>query len=199
MLNASPLPNPNPQFKTITDEQALCWVHDGRHYKKLQPRVNLHRSQLDEFLDAYWQYYDKLLEYKQNPRPEVRTKLEKEFDELFSRETGYNHLDERISKTFEKKSNLLKAFGNPEIPLHNNPAELGARTRVSKRDASYGPRTEMGKEAWDTFMTLLETTQKLGISFNEYLTDRILGTGEIANLGTVINDLAKKNTLCNSL
>jgi hypothetical protein len=25
------------QSKAITEEVALCWVHDGRHYKKLLP------------------------------------------------------------------------------------------------------------------------------------------------------------------
>jgi len=187
-----------PQFKEITDEQALCWVHDGRHYKKLQPCVAIHRAQLNAFLNTYWEYYDKLLKFKQNPRQEGRIKLEIEFDELFSKITGYDHLDERISKTLEKKTKLLKSLRSPEIPLHNNPAELGARTRVRKRDASYGPRTEMGKEAWDTFMTHVETTKKLGISFYEFLTDRIYGTNLIANLGAVITDLAKKLTLCNS-
>src|SRR4028119_239000 len=27
-----------PQFKLLTDDLALCWVHEGRHYKKLSPR-----------------------------------------------------------------------------------------------------------------------------------------------------------------
>lgn len=187
-----------PQFKEITDEQALCWVHDGRHYKKLQPCVNLHRKLLDEFLDSYWAYYDKLLQFKRDPSNELRAKLETEFDTLFSRKTGYEQLDERIQKTFEKKECLLKALGNPAVPLHNNPAELGARTRVRKRDASYGPRTDRGKEAWDTFMTHVETTKKLGISFYEFLTDRILGTNAIANLGTVIANLAGASSNYNS-
>ena len=187
-----------PQFKEITAEHALCWVHDGRHYKKLQPWVQLHRKQLDDFLDSYWKYYDQLLQFKQNPCPEVRARLEKEFEVLFSTKTGYDQLDERIGKTLAKKASLLKVIDHPEIPLHNNPAELGARTRVRKRDASFGPRNEKGKEAWDTFMTHVETTKKLGISFFEFLTDRIFGTKTIANLGTVITELAKRNPLCNS-
>jgi hypothetical protein len=24
-----------PQFKLVTDELSLCWIHEGRHYKKL--------------------------------------------------------------------------------------------------------------------------------------------------------------------
>lgn len=187
-----------PQFKVITDKQALCWVHDGRHYKKLQPCFDLHRRLLDEFLDTYWKYYAKLLEFKQNPRPEDRTKLAAEFEDIFSKKTGYDQLDERISKTFEKKANLLQVLDCPEVPLHNNASELGARTRVTKRDVSYGPRTELGKDSWDTFMTLMETAKKVGISFYEFLADRVLGAGKIANLGTLITELAKKNSPCNS-
>ncbi len=48
---------------------------------------------------------------------------------------------------------------HPEIPLHNNPAELEARQRVRKRDVSFGPRTQDGIEAWDTFMSLAATAQ----------------------------------------
>ena len=60
-----------------------------------------------------------------------------------------------------------------EIPLHNNPAELGARQRVRKRVISFGPRTNDGVTAWDTFMTLAETAKKLGVSFYEYVLDRV--------------------------
>ena len=30
-----------PQFKKLTEEQALCWIHDARNYKKLEPVVPL--------------------------------------------------------------------------------------------------------------------------------------------------------------
>ena len=33
-----------PQFKRVTDELALCWVHDARHYKKLTPAVAQQRA-----------------------------------------------------------------------------------------------------------------------------------------------------------
>ena len=36
-----------PQFKAITEDLALCWVHEGRHYKKLDPVVACHRILLD--------------------------------------------------------------------------------------------------------------------------------------------------------
>ncbi|MBF0608618.1 MAG: hypothetical protein HQL61_13845 [Magnetococcales bacterium] len=29
-----------PQFKLITEDLGLCWVHEGRHYKKLMPIIS---------------------------------------------------------------------------------------------------------------------------------------------------------------
>jgi len=52
--------------------------------------------------------------------------------------TGYQALDERIAKTRSKKAALLLVLEHPEIPLHNNASELGARRRVRKRDVSLG-------------------------------------------------------------
>ncbi len=50
-----------PQFKSITSDLALCWVHEGRHYKKLSPLVPCHQKLLDDFLERFWNYYRKLL------------------------------------------------------------------------------------------------------------------------------------------
>jgi hypothetical protein len=81
---------------------------------------------------------------------------------------------------------------HPEIPLHNNPAELGARTRVRKRKVSFGTRTEEGTKAWDTFMSLSATAKKLGINFYSYLYDRISGVFNIPNLADIISQRAKE-------
>jgi len=78
---------------------------------------------------------------------------------------GYSNLqelDRRLALTRDKKPELLRVLEHPELPLHNNPAELGARQRVRKRDVSFGPRSPAGAAAWDTFMTLAATTRKLG-------------------------------------
>src|SRR5262249_48184151 len=85
-----------------------------------------------------------------------------------------------------KKDALLLVLRRPEIPLHNNAAELGARRRVRKRDVSFGPRTPAGANAWDTFMTLAATTQKLGISFFAYVHDRIAHANQIPRLSDLI-------------
>jgi len=58
-------------------------------------------------LKQYWKFYDKLLEYKKDPAVELKAKLDKDFDVLFSTTTNYDALDERIAKTKAKKLSLL--------------------------------------------------------------------------------------------
>jgi hypothetical protein len=136
-----------PQFTVVTEELALCWVHEGRHYKKLTPSFPHHRALVEAFVQRFWTYYDQLLAYRERPTPEEAARLDGEFETLFLTVTGYDALDERIAKTRTKKGCLLMALTHPEIPLHNNPAELGARARVRKRDVSFGPRTREGTTA----------------------------------------------------
>ena len=181
-----------PQFKLVTEALALCWIHDGRLYKKLEPCVPYHRQLLDSFLDQYWDFYKQLLTYQQHPTIDEHTKLDGEFDKLFSIETGYYALDQRIAKTMDKKHSMLMVLDHPEIPLHNNPAELGARKRVRKRVVSFGTRTNDGTKALDTFMSLSATAKKLGINFYNYLYDRISGAFQIANLADIISQRAQE-------
>jgi len=176
-----------PQFNWLGQEMMLCWVHEGRHYKKLMPVIALNRELLDEFLKHFWEYYHQLLDCCQNPTVEDHLRLEIAFDDLFSNHTGYDALDQRIEKTKAKKDSLLLALKYPELPLHNNASELGVRQRVRKRDVSFGPRTEDGVKSWDTFATLAETSKKLGISFYHYIVDRISGANQIQPLADLVS------------
>jgi hypothetical protein len=180
-----------PQFTLVTEELALCWVHEGRHYKKLMPSIPHHQALLETFVQRFWTYYDQLLAYRTQPTPEEATRLAGEFETLFATITGYQALDERIAKTRTKKSCLLMVLTHPDIPLHNNPAELGARARVRKRDVSFGPRTREGATAWDTFMTLAATATKLGVSFYHYIHDRVSGASQMPSLADLIAERAK--------
>jgi hypothetical protein len=184
-----------PQFKWLTEDIALCWVHEGRHYKKLTPAIAFHRQRVADFLKQFWDFYDHMLSYQHQPSPQERCRLEAEFDRLFSSVTGYDALDARIAKTREKKVSLLMALQHPEVPLHNNPAEWEVRRRVRKRDVSFGPRTPDGVRAWDTFMSLAATTRKLGISFYQYVHDRISRTNQIPPLANLIETRAKELAL----
>jgi len=180
-----------PQFTVVTEALALCWVHEGRHYKKLVPYVPSHRALVEDFVPRFWTYYDQLLAYREQPMLEEAARLDGEFEALFSTITGYQALDERIAKTRAKKSCLLMVLAHPEIPLHNNPAELGARARVRQRDVSFGPRTREGAKAWDTFMTLAATATKLGVSFSHYIHDRVSGAFQMPSLAGLIAERAK--------
>lgn len=109
--------------------------------------------------------------------------------------TGYEQLDERKRLTGAKIDELLLVLEHPELPLHNNPAELSARTMVQRRNISYGTQTNEGTLAWDTFMSVVATTRKLGISFFEYLRDRITGTEKIQSLAQMIWEKTALNLL----
>jgi hypothetical protein len=157
--------------------------------------VARHRQILDDFLGKFWDYYRELLAYREQPTPAEHQRLSKAFDDLFYPNTGYADLDERIGSTWFKKAHLLLVLDHPELPLHNNPAELGARQRVRKRDISFGPRTADGVKAWDTFMSLAATTKQLGLSFYQYIYDRIAGTNQIPKLDEIIDERAAKAKL----
>jgi len=181
-----------PQWTWLSAELGLCWVHEGRHYKKLTPWIRAHRPILEQFLTDFWQFYDALLAYCDAPTRAERERLAAAFDTLFSRKTDYWALNERIAKTRAKKATLLAVLEHPEIPLHNNRAELAARQRVRKRDVSFGPRTAEGARAWDTFMSLADTTRKLGVSFYHYIHDRIRNAGQVPSLADLITERAQE-------
>ena len=178
------------QFRHLTAELALCWVHEGRHYKKLNPTLAYHRQLQRKFLRSFWRFYGRLKHYRDQPSPQLAARLSHQFDRLFAIRTGYEALDTLIARTQAHKHALLMVLHHPEIPLHNNPAELGARRRVCKRRVSYGPNSDQGLHAWDTFMSLAATTQALGISFFLYLRDRLTMQHDIPPLPDLIRQQA---------
>jgi hypothetical protein len=179
------------QFKLLTDNLSLCWIHAGRHYEKLSPIVARHAKVLDDFRDLYWGYYASLQDYRAGPTKELAAKLRLEFDELFSTRTGYAELDDRINKTAAKKDDLLTVLWVPEVPLHNNASELAARVSARRRDVSLHSRSERGVRAMDIFTTLVQTSKKLSISAFDYLRDRLSGVLEMPSLAHSIRIAAQ--------
>ena len=84
--------------------------------------------------------YRKLQTYQPHPHETDAHSLRAECEQLFGQTTSYDQLDERKALTLVKKEPLLVMLIHPEILLHNNPAELGARQRVRKRDVSLQAR-----------------------------------------------------------
>jgi len=177
-----------PQFKLLTEELTLCWVHDGRHYKKLNPVVPLHKTLREEFLTKYWLYYRQLKDYKNTPDPNKAIELTQQFEPLFSTRTGYQQLDDRIAKTLAKRKELLLVLKYPELPLHNNASELGARVQARARDISLHTMSEDGTKIKDTFMTISQTAKKLGVRTYDYIRDRVSGELKLPSLAQLIHE-----------
>ncbi len=179
------------QFRLLTAQLALCWVHEYRHYKQLSPQLPYHRKQVDTFKEHFWKLYHQLLAYRDHPTQEASDALRSEFERLFGQSSGYHQLDERKALTLAKKDALLMVLSSPDILLHNNPAELAVRQRVRKRDVSLQARTGEGIAAWDTFQTLVATAKKLEVTIYEYLRDRIAQTNTFPSLAQLIEEHAK--------
>lgn len=175
-----------PQFKKLTAEHALCWIHDGRHYNRLSPIVPFNVDELKKFKTRFWDYYGDLLKYKENPNPETAARLGSGFDNLFSTKTGYDALDDRIEKTRNKKEKLLLVLKYPWLPLHNNASELGARVEKRRQDVSLQTKSVKGTEAKDSFLTITQTAKKLGVNAYRYIYDRISKTFSMPPLADLI-------------
>jgi regulator of replication initiation timing len=182
-----------PQFKLLTEELTLCWIHDGRHYKKLNPVVPQHKILRDDFLTQYWQYYQKLKDYKEAPDPNRAIELEQQYDALFSTQTGYQQLDDRIAKTYAKRKELLLVLKYPELPLHNNASELSARVQARARDVSLHTMSESGTKIKDTFMTISQTAKKLNVRTYDYIRDRVSGEFKLPSLAQLIAEKSQGN------
>jgi hypothetical protein len=116
-----------------------------------------------------WWFYADLKLYKDDPTASRRTALSQRFDRIFTRVTGFADLDEAIARTHANKDELLLVLDRPDIPLHTNGSENAVHSFVTKRRISGETRSTAGKQARDTFLSLLKTCSKLAISFWNYL------------------------------
>lgn len=99
---------------------------------------------------------------------EVVQKLDEHGQRIFADEATWSaHLDRLLARLHARKDELLHVLDRPEIPLHTNGAENDIRCHVTKRKISGSTWSDHGRQARDTFLGLLKTCQKLGISFFE--------------------------------
>jgi len=175
-----------PQFKLITKNLGLCWVHDARYYKKLTPIIQPHKEELKIFQGKYWDYYKELHQYKKAPSKEFKHSLDVKFDDLFATQTTYDKLNDRIKKTKGNKAELLLVLDIPNIPLHNNLSENAARVQKRRQDVSLQTKTEAGTKAKDTMMSIVESCKKLGVNSFEFIQDRVTKTFEMPSLAELI-------------
>ncbi|MDD1748515.1 MAG: transposase [Methanothrix sp.] len=181
------------QYIDVSSHHALCWIHEIRHYKKMNPFLNHHKSILKVFLTELWTFYELLTQYKETPNKNKSMYIHERFDSIFSTVTGYKTLDERIAKTKKKKEELLLVLDYPDVPLHNNLAEIAVREGVIKRKISSGTRSELGRLAWENMLSIQDTCRKLGISFYRYLHDIFSDSYSMPRLYDLIT-IASKST-----
>lgn len=167
--------------------RSLCWIHEERHYRKLISFDEAGREAIEQVRGEIWDLYRGLQEYKGAPSESLKALLEQSFDNLFSKKkTTSPTLNDQLAKTYAKKDELLRVLQRPETPLHNNGTETDAREMVVKRKVSGGTRSEEGRKCRDTFVSLKKTCVKLGITFWDYLEDRVNGLFKIPRLAQVI-------------
>ena len=178
------------QFNVLL--HALCWIHANRAIDKIVPFTDQAKKDLNTIKDQVWLLYEGLKKYKQNPKLKDKNRLEKMFDEIFSSKTASATLNTVLKRIFNNKSELLLVLQRPDIPLHNNGAESAIREYVKKRKISGSTRSDTGRQCRDTFTSLKKTCRKLGLSFWQYLKDRIEQNMFIPDLSELIRQHALK-------
>jgi hypothetical protein len=167
-------------------KHVLCWIHIERSIKKLVPINEKDRLERDSILDQFWSFYRNLKAYKKEPSSEKKKHLENMFDEIFSFNATEIPLFQALKKIRDCKHQLLLVLNHPNIPLHNNTSERDIREFVTKRKVSGGTRSDTGRNARDTFISLYKTCKKLGISFWQFLDDRLSYINKIPQLAILV-------------
>jgi len=154
---------------------ALCWVHAERLVHKLETFTAAQRAAQGRVRALIWWFYADLKAYCAEPTARRRTELRARFERIFRRRTGFATLDRLLGRLHANKAELLVALDRPDIPLHTNGSERDIRCQVIKRKISGGTQSHDGRDCRDAFLGLMHTCAKLGISFWDYLADRIGG------------------------
>ena len=169
---------------------ALCWVHAERLVHKLIPLNDQHRQDQERVRGEIWDLYADLKAYRRNPDPALAPALTARFDAIFTQSTSFATLNQTLTRLHGHKEKLLLVLKRPDIVLHTNGSEGDIRGYVKWRKISGSTRSDLGKRCRDGFASLKKTCRKLGISFWDYLGDRIGQHGNIAPLPAIIRERA---------
>jgi hypothetical protein len=157
---------------------ALCWIHgpaadlQNRRLLRLaagggraRPRADLVVLRRPPDCDPG--------AYRREPAAAAKAALKARFERIFKRRTGFAKLDRALARLHANKAELLMVLDRPEIPLHTNGSENDIRCQVTKRKISGGTRSDTGRDCRDAFLSLMKTSGKLGVSFWDYLGNRL--------------------------
>jgi hypothetical protein len=171
----------SPDLAIISDDagqfnlllHALCWVHANRVFQRILPLNPQHAKELEWVHSQIWDIYADLKQYKRQSAPALKEAIAAHFDELCQTKTSFATLNQALKRLAGNTSELLLVLQRPDIPLHNNLSEGDIREYVIKRKISGSTRSENGRRCRDTFTSLKKTCKKQGISFWEFVTDRL--------------------------
>jgi hypothetical protein len=188
----------NPELAIISDgagqfailRHGLCWVHAERLVHKLIPLNEPHRVDIARVRGQIWALYADLKVYRERPDPNRIAEYETRFDAIFTQRTSYETLNRTLKRLHAHKDELLLVLKRPEVVLHTNGSETDIRDFVKKRKVSGGTRSDLGRRCRDTFASLKKTCRKLGISFWDYLQDRLSQTHRIPPLPDIVRQRA---------
>ena len=176
------------QFNILN--HALCWIHAERLINKLIPFDDKEKLAIEGVRGQIWDLYKALKAYKLEPTKGQKKALDALFDKIMLQETCCDELNAALKRLHRNKAELLLVLDRPEIPLHNNLSERDIREYVKRRKISGSTRSAMGRRCRDTFASLKKTCGKLGVSFWQYLLDRVSGTCLIPPLPELIRQRA---------
>jgi hypothetical protein len=179
-----------PQFKLLGFVHGLCWVHAERKVSRLIPLTPKHQRAVEKVRDQIWDFYEQLKAYRAAPCDAESERLAAEFDRIFRQRTGYPALNEALALLDAKREGLLAVLEYPHLPLHNNLSENDIREQARLRKVSGGTRSDLGRRCRDTFLSLKKTCRKLGVSFWQFLKDRLTGAATIPPLPDLMRQAA---------
>jgi len=176
------------QFDVLV--HALCWIHAERVFVKLVGFNDAQRAALAAVRKEIWEIYAELKAYKTAPDEEAKIRINARFEQLCATKTCFMSLNLALQRMHRNQAELLRVLERPETPLHNNLSERDIREYVKKRKISGSTRSDQGRRCRDTFASLKKTCRKHGISFWDYLNDRVCGTYQIPPLGELVRQRA---------
>ena len=164
----------------------LCWVHAERPLSHLVPLNETDRRAIAWVRQQVWFLYRDLKAYRQAPDPAAKARLTADFAALCATETTCEPLNQVLQGFQRNQAELLRVLEHPDVPIHNNRSETDLRDRVKKRNISAGTHSDDGRRCRNTFASLKKTCRKQGVSFWEYLKDRVAGLNVIPSLAELI-------------
>jgi hypothetical protein len=170
-----------PDLRILSDDagqfrlarHALCWVHLERGLHALPAASRAQSRAVERVRADIWDLYARLKAWRQAPDPAAAVTLARRFDVTFRQRTRHPELNRMLARARQRKAELLAVLDLPDLPLHTNTAENDLRAYVTRRKISAGTRSDQGRDARDACLGILKTTAKNGISFWDYLADRL--------------------------